>query len=529
MFNKIFTFLTLPRLLLCGSTLAMASLFTLYDPDYYWHLKSGEYIVGNWTLPHTDIFSYTMADQKWVLHEWLFQVILYGIHATMGEVWIKILSATAITFTIFSIFQISKRQSSGRISACCVILFFPLLIFPFMAPRPQIFSYLFFTFFIYAILETKYFHNKQALYFLPLIMIGWVNLHGGYIVGIALLMLYLATEFLSSWQRTGSIKNGLQTTRMTSIITMLTILAAGCNPDFFHHLLYPFQVMGMDASLHYISEWQSPDGHSRFGKIYILFTFIFFLSGILKKKSSDFTEILVPSFFLLQGFVAQRHIPIALLATTPFLCQNIKLLLEQKNILQTIDKIKEKLPSVRRAIGTTELGTKEYILNWVILFVGVLFFASTPSIQCELYQKVKQIIIPEQAVNFIEENNISGRLFNTYGYGGYLIYRLFPEQKVFIDGRADMYGDEFITEYTQIAKGSSQWQKSFDKYAIDYIICKNNTPLRQLVLLRGDFKLVYEDEYHSVLLKNITRFQDLISKHEIQNPQQTQDGGDNEK
>lgn len=504
-------------MLFCGCILATTYVFTLHDPDYYWHIKAGEYILNNWSIPREDIFSYTMQGEKWVLHEWLFQVILYFIYSTFGEIWVKLFSVGTLFLSIFSIFSIAKKHSSARIAFLC-ILFFPILCFPFLAPRPQIFSYLFFTFYMYALLEKKYFHKETLLYFLPVVMIAWVNLHGGYVVGMALLLIYSATEFLTAWAKTGHVKQSFLTIKTITIITLATFIATGCNPDSFHHWIYPFQVMTMETSLDFITEWKSPDFHDNFGKVYLLFVFLFFLTGILKKKSSDFSETLLPIFFLFQAFLYNRHIPIALLATTPFLCRNLYLLTAQENIQEFKNRFK---PIVSLLIRnkknlTNNLGTKEFVLNWIFLSaIVILFFILGQTKPSHFYQTTIQTLIPEDAVSFIEDNHIKGRFFNSYNYGGYLIYRLFPKQKVFIDGRADMYGDEFVEKYIEIIGGGADWEENFDAYDINYIICENNAPLRQLVLTRGDFKLVFEDKYHSVLLKDNDTFQAIISEYEM--------------
>src|SRR5262249_60404157 len=106
----------------------------------------------------------------------------------------------------------------------------------------------------------------------------------------------------------------------------------------------------------------------------------------------------------------------------------------------------------------------------------------------------------------ILDNRIEGRLFNSYDYGGYLIPTLYPQQRVFIDGRTDVYGDQFFADYFTMAAGAPDWAQLFDSYAIDYIVCQRDAPIRQLLLLRGDFRLVFDNRTSSVLVRNTTRF-----------------------
>jgi hypothetical protein len=122
-------------------------------------------------------------------------------------------------------------------------------------------------------------------------------------------------------------------------------------------------------------------------------------------------------------------------------------------------------------------------------------------------------VLPLNATEFILKAGITGHMFNTYHYGGYLIHRLYPSQRVFIDGRADLFGDSFIEEYSKIYQGDPDWEETFNKFNIDYVICERRAPIRQLLLSRGDFKLVYDDKQSSVLVKNSPHFARIIQKY----------------
>jgi hypothetical protein len=104
-------------------------------------------------------------------------------------------------------------------------------------------------------------------------------------------------------------------------------------------------------------------------------------------------------------------------------------------------------------------------------------------------------------------------MFNHYNYGGFLVYQFYPDQKVFIDGRADMYGDDFIWEYMTINNGGENWKELFDKYRIDYAILDKQAPISQLLLLSGDFTLVHEDNGHILLLRNLPKYEQIIEQY----------------
>jgi hypothetical protein len=122
--------------------------------------------------------------------------------------------------------------------------------------------------------------------------------------------------------------------------------------------------------------------------------------------------------------------------------------------------------------------------------------------------------LPVGAVNFIDENNINGRMYNSYDIGGYLIFRLYPEQKVFIDGRADLYGDDFVKDYLQIETGGPRWESLFNTARVDFAIVDRQAAIRQLLMSREDYALVYDDRRYSVVVKRDAKFKDIIEKYE---------------
>ena len=130
--------------------------------------------------------------------------------------------------------------------------------------------------------------------------------------------------------------------------------------------------------------------------------------------------------------------------------------------------------------------------------------------------------VPIKAVQFIKDAGIKGRVFSVYHYGGYLINQFYPEQLVFIDGRADLYGDKFIQEYLEIVEARAGWKEKLEKYRIDYAILARKSALIELLQSSAGFKLIYEDEVNSVLIRNDVRYAAIISKYAIKDADKLQ-------
>lgn len=512
MLNPALRFLDLRKVAFLAFFLALLVFITLSDPDYYWHLKTGEYILTLRALPATDIFSYTHHGHPWVLHEWLFEVALYGTYMLGGESGVKLLTALLATLALYVTYATANRLFHRPYITLLLSFIYFIPVASGISPRPQLVTYVLFAVFLNVLLRFKYCHSHRGLFLLPTLMVPWVNSHGGYIVGIALMLLFTGCEWMNYWVQEPTDKEQKRRLKLLNYSTLLVVLASALNPYFVGHWLYPFEVLNMKASTNVISEWLSPNFHSLEYKGYLLLVLGFFVAYIYRETKPGMTELIVPVFFIAEGFISARHIPLAALTAIPF----VAMALTQA---PTADPTTNRVwIGLKRWYGKwigggKQLENSEYVLNWLLLIVfGLVLLISYPIHHAGDIKRINKVV-PIKATQFILEAGLTGRMFNTYHFGGYLIYRLYPAQSVFIDGRADMYGDGFMKEYIAISSGRAGWEKTFDKYRIDYAITLRDEPIRQLLLARGDFKLVYDDEETSVLVRNDSRYADIIAKH----------------
>jgi hypothetical protein len=501
--------LTKTRLVFVALFVALALALPLMDPDYFWHLKAGEYLVTHRALPAGDVFSFTRAGQPWVLHEWLFEVMLFSTFAMWGAAGVKLLTALFVMATIGVSFVLTRRMAQSPVVAFVLVIVGGVVFASGWTPRPHLVTYLFFSVSLSILLHYKYDGARRALFVLPLLMVAWVNLHGGYVIGIALVFLFTGAEWLNFWFGTARAPAQKQRLVHLTLVAIATALASLLNPEFAGHWLYPFQVLGMEANRS-IQEWQSPNFHGLSPRIYLLLCGLFVLSYIHARPRADLTELLIPGFFLFNGFVSVRHVPLAVLTVLPF----IALALARGSTAACVASWQDsRLGSwyASRASNGKQLGKAEGVLNWIVL-LAIVFLLS-------LYQPLFRANeaklaegLPAAAADFVIANRIGGNMFNGYGDGGYLIYRLGPERKVFIDGRVDVYGDTFFKDYNDIYFGTAGWKEKFDRLAIDFAIIDNDAPIHQLLLADGSFKEVFRNKRHSVLLRTVPRQAALLSK-----------------
>lgn len=499
----------------------VVSLFPNFeDPDFYWHLKTGELIATTGQLPWHDVFTYTNFGNQWVLSEWLAQWLFYLLYRMAGLNGVGVFTALIYVFCWVVTYKTCRDVLEDEGKAVVVTLLFCAFM-GWVAPRPHIFTFLLFSILLRQLFLFKYFRSDRGLLVIPLIMMLWANLHGGFFIGLVLVAVFVASEWGKHLYADVADRIEAPRLKKLSLFALLGLLATAVNPQGFHYWLYPYHAIISSGDTQFISEWQSPNFHKPLFQYFLMTVFTFFVNMTYSDRKPDMTEIGASLVFISGAFISARNLPLAALVMAPFSAVAYRNL----NLAGFIAKFKSPASSEARrgpvsvaigrvlATGNKQVGGAEGVMNWTMLFLSLLTILLLYPSRKTYTDLSMSALLPISAVDFIQKNHIQGRMFNTYHYGGYLIYRLYPQQKVFIYGRTDIYPNSFVDEYREIYGGGKSWKKYFDKKKIDYVLCETAAPIRQLLLAEGGFKLVFDDGKHSVLLRNIEKYKELISKY----------------
>ncbi|MEW6409165.1 MAG: hypothetical protein AB1488_03515 [Nitrospirota bacterium] len=433
------------------------------DVDVWGLLATGRFIVENGTVPFNDPFSFTETKVTWVYHEWLSGVVFYLLYKNLTPVSIYILKvALGISISLIII----KRA---------VVLSLPNTLFLGLAiaeigmgfgPRPQIFSYFFFTLTIMVLENARVNRNNLWLYLLIPLMPLWANLHGGFIAGIGVILLY-------STEREMRIH--------CFVVAALSFMATLINPYGIIYWKYLWYAITLPRP--HITEWQSliddPTSFLRF-EFFLLISLIWVL---FNRKSFKLPELLC---LLVTAYLSIRHV-----RHTPFFAITAAMFIPK--VKWDIFKKIEFRPHINRIISIILL-----ILAVRSLSFTYLNHVDTDRFALRWMHELNEADFPVMAVNFIKQNSLKGNLAVTFEWGEYCIWKLYPDMKVSFDGRYETaYSERTIKEHWDFYFGKNNW--TYHLSLADYVLTERNLPPYELLKKETEgWEVVYEDNISAV-------------------------------
>lgn len=434
---------------------------TVYDPDAFWHIKTGEFIVNNKYIPKYDVFSWYGIKNKlqWINHEWLFDILIYLVYTLFGYYSVSFFIAICSGILFLLIYKLCVIKTKSNIFS--IILSFYLVLFTvklgFISPRPQSIS------FCMIILLCILMEKEKYWWAIP-IMIFESNIHGGFFPMVLFIIFFY-------------------TIKKKTIIFVLSCLAILINPFFYKMLLYTYYVQTYTYTYKYISEWQR--SYDIIFLVGILILLVFLYNTKIKLKDIAFVLPLV-----ILSFKAIRHKAFLYILIYPYMSEYI---------YSKISKLKfEKI--IQGKIVKNSLS----IVATLIFIVGFVVFIKNCKLDFASLNQKNNFYPCEKNINYIKENNLPN-LFSEYDIGGYLI---FNDIESFIDGRQDIFIPKFnntnlFLEYFQIcALEDGDYESFFNKYEIQYILINKNSKLYKEIRERKDFCTIYsENNDNFIILK----------------------------
>jgi hypothetical protein len=464
----------------------VASAQPLIDTDLWWHLANGRYILAH-GVPGTDVYSYTAVGHVWVVHEWLADVIFYGVYRSLGLRGLIVLSGFAIATGGWLVYHLLRRGGLGAVSAVVVAVLLGLASSPSWGARPQVLNFLL-TAAVCALLLAYRERPGRRLFLLVPPFLLWANLHSGYLVGVALVALFFTGEamqtgwtVLAAGRGETPVLTGRNLSRVAAV-AVLGLLAGLLTPATWRTVLFPFGTLSSGRIQSLIVEWSSPDFHSLAGRALLLVLLVLgggLLASARARRGADPTLLLWGLGSLALALTSQRNVPIFAAAGAPLVGVAASALLAGLGLKPRLAR-----PAAGVAVALN-------LVLAVVLGVGAVYFVGLRNTDAAI-DKAVVAVEPVGATDYILSHRPQGRVFNGYAFGGWLIWRAYPQYRVFIDGRIEVYGDQVFDQYIRTMFLSDQWQTTLDQYQVQTVIIPAGEPIR-LVLEQSGWTLAYQD------------------------------------
>jgi hypothetical protein len=421
-------------------------IFPLPPLDFWWHLKAGEVIASSHSIPRVDLFSFTAEGRPFILQNWLGELIYYWTYRAGGFPLLVLLGTSLTVGAFLLMYKLCLDATPHRRVAALVGFVACLANYGFL--RPQTYSFLLFSAF-YLVLSQYREHRRDRLWMLPILMALWVNLHGAFVIGLGLLVLYIICEGVRRFidpSRT----DALSIVELKKLILVLGIccLMTLLNPEGYRIYDYVRAVILDPGSQQFVVEWQPPRVSDLLG--FLLFYCPFFLAiftFVQARIKPDLTEIVLFSTFGVLGLSAIRNAAWFGTITFPLIARYLSLIdlapLAPLRRFNAVDRL-------FRSSDESENDAPVYGRINLLLLIAAVIVLLTQSPWLRPAITGKSLLAeqtPVAVAEFIKKQGITGRMFHPQEFGDYLMWRLWPQQKTLVDGRVHLFDLDFLKEY----------------------------------------------------------------------------------
>lgn len=476
----------------------------IYDPDFWWHLKSGETMIRNGGLLQFDPFTFSgdgvvSAREALILKGyWLWQITAYGLYTLFDFNGIFLLNFfTVCMMAAVVIAQMRRQRLNHALMALLLSLGFYLLSATYSLERPQVISFLMAA--ILLVLLARVRDGGQLGWSLSLLMMVWANLHGGFVVGDLILLCFAAGAVFEY-------RHDLERLRHILLWVVVALIASLFNPNgaLVFRELFNFHNSDLMAGVtEYQSTWVRFQSGSR--SMLVLWVLIFLYAvGVWISRRLYWPELIVALFLAVFSMKYARNIGFFAVAMLPAIGFSW-----QQGLSRWQGKF---LP----------------LLSLMVSAGCLVFLLGFPYSSWQERQGLGPVkaIYPENAIDFLHKSGLQGKMFNSYEYGGYLLWRLAPQIKVFIDGRgmeAKVFDDwkKISAASAERVDGRREYERLLDYYAIDYIIqpIYDNSgrvqPLMKEILNKPEWSPIYLDTYVYIFARLNPKNADAVSVYRI--------------
>jgi hypothetical protein len=473
----------------------------LADGDTGYHIKTGEVILRTWHVPQRDIYSFHSPPLEWTAHEWLSEIIMAGVFMFSGLSGVVVFFAFVLAITHWLLYRTLRARSDDALLCIAITLLATATSSTHWLARPHTFSLLLTLIWCYGLDRFQRNHDR-TLICLPFIMLLWVNLHGGYFIGLVLLMIYLTGNlFFSLSGPPDQTKECRKKARALFLVSLASVAACLANPRGLDILLFPLRLATDRFVMDRVTEFMSPNFHGVLPFKYMFLATIGLLA--LSRRALNLIEAMLMTLLSYMALYSARHVSLFAIVVAPIMLKAGESVV--RDLPQRIQRIYRER---NRNLSAIDAKLNGYLWPcFASLFVVGLVM--TGAVRFQFDEK----IFPVKASEFLKSEKISGKMFNNDEFGDYLIFSLWPAYRVFMDGRSDMYGEKFGADYFRVANVQPGWKDILKKYDIGWVIFDTRSALTAALQEQPDWQPIYSDTVATIFLKKEPAYRALLEKY----------------
>lgn len=447
----------------------------IVEPDFWWHLRNGQNILQRHSIPRTDTYTFGAAGSPWLDHEWLSEALYFAGYKAWGLRGVLSVYFCLLVLIYAGLYSLARSAGADNSSALLVTLLAALLGSVSIGPRPLLFGW---TCMVALLLILDRFRRTgKGLWLLPPLFALWINLHGSWVFG----MVVLATTIVAGLvEGKWGIVVGRRWTpaelKTNVAVFVCSVAALFLNPVGYKVLFYPFDLLFRQSiAMQSVEEWQSVNFAKGSGKLALVTVLGLLIAALFSRRRWRLDEVLLLVFALWTGLTHVRMLFFLGLIMTPILASRLQL------------------------FPPTGQERNRPWLNAMIMsamMAGIVFsFPTESALQQQIDDK-----FPTAALDFMQRQHMTGRVFNEDWWGGYMEWKT-PALKPFMDSRADIfvYNGAF-DDYLSIVRLRQPFEV-LDKLRIDYVLLEPQQPLVYFLKRSPAWRMVYSDPVAVVLAR----------------------------
>jgi len=503
------------------------SIHKIESRDFGWLLKTGQHIYETCQAPHAELFSFTAQGNKYIDSHWLFQLLLYISYLMGGIVGTTLFAAGIVTATFGVVYLIAYDREKYAVASVFVLAGIVMASGRFL-PRPHLITIFFLSIYFF-ILERHSRRGGRLILLLPCFQLLWVNMHGLFVLGLVLPALYLACGLFEMKIGLPWVAKQIDGGPRRNDLILLGAVLAGM---VFESLLSPYT---LDVALYPLTLFREVQSGanvvagsvaelaptlrgtdlSRAVRYFRWMVYLLPVTFILNWRRANPAHIVLFAAFFYLALIARRNLDLFAVIAMPIAARNIAGFLDE-------------LPRYFKRTVLSRVGgfIQPAVSGLIILGMFYMIFLITTDRYFIRDRDLTRFGFgvameahPIKAANFVEAANLGGEMFNDPSVGGYLIWRFFPERRVYFDGRWEVYGERFLENFKKVCSDPSLFDSQADVAGIEYALLTHSlghlSRLIKHMLESPDWALVYFDEISMVFAKNTADNAETIERFAI--------------